>query len=323
MRTAVESQAITIMPDRFEKIYYNWIDNLHDWCISRQIWFGHRIPVWYRDNETSVGTTAPEGEGWAQDPDTLDTWFSSGLWTFSTLGWPNTTEDMRVYHPTDILETGYDLIFFWIARMILMSSCLLGNVPFKTVYMHGLIRDEKGRKMSKSLGNIVNPLDKITQFGADALRMAFIVGNPPGADANLSDSKIKGYKHFANKVWNVTRFIETHTEGYEKKETTLTARDQAILEELAAVKERIASLLDEYKLYLAAEELYHYVWDTVADTIIEEMKQRTSEDAAKYVLHTLLREILIMLHPFMPFVTEEIWQTLGDTEGLLMTTRWK
>lgn len=327
MSKAVSTKQVSIIPDRFEKVYFSWIDNLRDWCISRQIWYGHRIPVWYKNDEIYCGVTPPDGEGWEQDPDTLDTWFSSGLWTFSTLGWPENTEDLKTYHPTDVLETGYDILFFWIARMILMSGYLIGDIPFKTVYLHGLVRDEKGRKMSKSLGNIVDPVEKINEYGADALRMALVVANPPGADSNISDNKIKAYKHFANKLWNITRFVEMNTGSLENgAQPNLSDRDTEILKELSEIKTRVTSLMDEYKFYLASEELYQYVWHTIADTIIEEMKPRLQEgsndDAARHILRTLLREVLIMLHPFMPFITEEIWQTLTHTEGMLMVTPW-
>ena len=200
--------------------YFNWIENLRDWCISRQIWYGHRIPVWYKGDQVYTGIEAPSGDGWLQDEDTLDTWFSSGLWTFSTLGWPNEaltendkSNDLKIYHPTSVLETGYDIIFFWVARMILMTGCLIGDVPFKTVYLHGLVRDGKGRKMSKSLDNIIDPLDMIAKYGADATRLSLIIGTGPGNDMRLSEDKVKGYKNFSNKIWNITRFILSASAG--------------------------------------------------------------------------------------------------------------
>lgn len=334
MRKVVENKQITIIPDHFAKTYFHWIDNLHDWCISRQIWYGHRIPVWYKNGETYCGVEAPtpnwQGEGWEQDPDTLDTWFSSGLWTFSTLGWPEKTDDLELYHPTTILETGYDILFFWVARMILMSGYLLGDIPFKTVYLHGLVRDKNGKKMSKSLGNIIDPLDMIKKYGADAARMSLIVGNTPGTDMNLSEDKIKGYKHFANKIWNATRFVLTNTEGVDVEKTPLLSeRDQEILKELEMMVRDVTKDIEEYRFYLAGEKLYHYFWHTFADVIIEESKKRVASDneteaqSSKWTLLKILSTTITMLHPFMPFVTEEIWGTLPHKKDrLLMVESW-
>ena len=332
MTKAVENGGIEIFPDRFKRVYYNWIDNLHDWCISRQIWYGHRVPVWYRGEEVYCDTTAPSDEGWTQDPDTLDTWFSSGLWTFSTLGWPNKTEDLKTYHPTAVLETGYDILFFWVARMILMSTYHLGQVPFKNVYLHGLVRDEKNRKMSKSLGNIIDPLDLISKYGADAVRLSLIIGAAPGNDVPLSEQKTKGYKHFTNKVWNITRFIITNTAHHDyKTQVTLTADDQTLLDNLNRTITEITQDIEKFNLHLAAEKTYHFVWHELADRILEGSKPLLNGDnieaktSRERVLITYLITILKLLHPFTPYVTETIWQELPrnwkDTD-LLLISNW-
>ncbi|OGG60258.1 valine--tRNA ligase [Candidatus Kaiserbacteria bacterium RIFCSPHIGHO2_02_FULL_50_50] len=334
MKAAVQFGDVTIAPDRFDKIYYHWINNLRDWCISRQIWYGHRIPVWYKGDEIFVGTAAPEGEGWTQESDTLDTWFSSGLWTFSTLGWPEQTADLKNYHPTAVLETGYDILFFWVARMVLMSTFLLGQVPFKNVYLHGLVRDEKGRKMSKSLGNIVNPLDLIEKYGADALRMGLILGAAPGNDLNLSEQKIKGYKHFANKMWNITRMILMNTDVslYAKRAAVAQhPRDTEILAQLDATHAEITAHMEAFELHLAAEKFYHYVWHELADQILEESKEvlhgedAGAREARAVALMQVLLKTLTMLHPFMPFLTETIYQNLPEElreEKFLMVRKW-
>jgi valyl-tRNA synthetase len=332
MVAAVEHGSTDIYPERFKRTYFNWIENLQDWCISRQIWFGHRIPVWYRDDEVYCDVTPPPGEGWEQDPDTLDTWFSSGLWTFSTLGWPEETPDLKTYHPTTVLETGYDIIFFWVARMILMSTYHLGQVPFKNVYLHGLVRDDKNRKMSKSLGNIIDPLDLIAKYGADAVRLSLIIGAAPGNDVPLSEQKTRGYKHFTNKVWNITRFILTHTSDYAPGQSaTLSPRDKEILAQLNSTVAEISGDIEKFSLHLAAEKTYHYVWHELADKILEESKPLLTGDdaeartARQQVLNTCLVTSLKLLHPFMPFVTETIWQelppSLRDNE-LLLVSAW-
>jgi valyl-tRNA synthetase len=331
MTEAVSSGAIKIVPDRFEKIYFNWIKNLRDWCISRQIWYGHRVPVWYKGEEIFCDIEAPQGGGWTQDEDTLDTWFSSGLWTFSVLGWPEDTDDLKRYHPTTVLETGSDIIFFWVARMILMSTYLLGAVPFKTVYLHGLVRDAKGRKISKSLGNNIDPIDIIAKFGADAVRMSLIVGVGPGNDSKLGEDKIKAYKLFANKVWNVARFVLTNTEGTEYLPgfTDFSEADRALRKELAEMMKDITSDMDGFRYYLAAEKLYHYVWHRFADDILEESKSALSKGSPaetlsrrQFLLHAF-EAILKALHPFMPYITEEIWTEMPiKGEKMLMVEEW-
>ena len=361
MREAVESKQTQILPERFEKIYYHWIDNLRDWCISRQIWFGHRIPAWFRpkadqrragneeEKEVYVGTTPPDGEGWVQDEDTLDTWFSSGLWTFSTLGWPYFAQsatkgkpgpenDLANYHPTAVLETGYDILFFWVARMILMSTFLRGEVPFKKVYLHGLVRDGQGRKMSKSLGNIIDPLTMIEKYGADATRLSLIIGASPGNDLKLSEDKVRGYKHFANKIWNIARFVLENP--VENPQVRLVGQDKELIAEAEAVAKEVSVNIDDFRLDLAADRVYHYVWDRFAAEILEESKailKGTDEKAAasrSATLYLLLTTSLKLLHPFMPFVTEAIWQQLpkspsaqgsGGTRkesDLLMVAKW-
>ncbi len=330
MRAAVEGGQVEIIPDNFAKIYHHWIDNLRDWCISRQIWFGHRIPVWYKGDEMYCGVTAPEGDGWEQDSDTLDTWFSSGLWTFSTLGWPNMEGDLKTYHPTTVLETGYDILFFWIARMVLMSGFHLGQAPFKTVYLHGLVRDGKGQKMSKSLGNIIDPLDMIAKYGADATRLSLIVGATPGTDIKLSEDKIKGYKHFANKIWNISRFVLMNVEGASlDRPASLPSRDEEILAGLRAIVGEVSRDIDEYRLYMAAEKAYHYVWSELADKILEESKpilqgsDENAKAARQFVLYECLTTSLKLLHPFMPFVTETIWQNLPKKDAdMLIVASW-
>lgn len=334
MMHVVENGDIDILPERFKKTYYHWIGKLRPWNISRQIWYGHRIPVWYKGDEIFVGTEAPTEGDWIQDEDTLDTWFSSGLWTFSTLGWPNeNAEDLLTYHPTNVLETGHDIIFFWVARMILMSLYHIGDVPFRTTYLHGLIRDAKGRKMSKSLGNIVDPVDLINKYSTDALRMAMIVGNGPGNDVNLDEQKIKAYSKFSNKLWNITRFILNETENFEYKKDfeNYSNRDIQILDKQKNLLSEITKEMNEFKYYLVSEKLYHYAWHELADKILEESKEifengtEAEVHSRKNLLLHTLRIVLKTLHPFMPFVTEEIWQHLpknNEERNLLMIELW-
>jgi valyl-tRNA synthetase len=513
MRLTVQNQQIKIIPEFFNKTYFSWIENLRDWCISRQIWYGHRIPVWYdkgnklhlpkritlllarhgestanrdgvfsggsidseltdtgkdqaralgnnlkgtkidgvissgmirgketarlaceelgidptsiieipelheikterdgqpktkeypsisalvrdgrgetieqiakraditlekisalpegtylvcahnafnaclqarimglsgeaiidhwtkvgiRDNGSVLEVTLivnPSGDDLKQDEDTLDTWFSSGMWTFSTLGWPDKTKDLETYHPTDVLETGYEIIFFWVARMILMSGYALGEIPFHTVYFHGTVRDGQGRKMSKSLGNGIDPLDIAQKYGADAGRMALIVGTAPGTDSKISEDKIKGYKNFCNKLWNITRFILTNTENITIDETfsAWSEKDAQLHEEFMKFKSEITKEYEEYKFHLVSEKLYQYAWHTLADVVLENSKKIFAEGSAEekvsraqFLLHTLY-DLLKLLHPLMPFVTEEIWSALPTDGRLLMVTKW-
>jgi len=481
MLHVVKTKQIEILPKRFEKTYFHWIENLRDWCISRQIWFGHQIPVWYcgdpkksilkigfakdvipqvskgktktyrlRDHGFKIGDkvlfenshtktyfgygiitniqemrvdeinykdkthyktylnlkeliaafklrnpdkkVSPESKAYlyayefhtfakkdsdegcgqttvsidkpkqcpackstklTQDPDTLDTWFSSGLWTFSTLGWPEKTNDLKTYHPTSVLETGYDILFFWVARMILMSTYLMGEIPFRTVYLHGLVRDEKGRKMSKSLGNVIDPLTMVEKYGADATRLSLIIGAAPGNDLKLSEDRVRGYRNFANKLWNIARFVQMNTTDYpstslraSKGKLKLSAKDRKILSDFVKTKKQVTKLIEEYRLAQAAETLYHYAWHTFADKVLEDSKKVLSpfgrspegrdemrtlrlrseqaRGARQYVLLTILKELLSLLHPFTPFVTEELYQQLflKDKKKMLMIAKW-
>jgi len=308
MLEPVRASEIKILPSHFEKVYFNWIENLRDWCISRQIWYGHRIPVWYKGKEIYVGIEAPESVGWVQDEDTLDTWFSSGLWTFSTLGWPDgDSSDLKKFHPTNVINPGYEILFFWVARMILMSQYLMGEVPFRTVYLHGMLRDAKGQKFSKSLDNGVDPLQIIDEYGADALRMSMIVGIGPGADGKFDIQKVKAYSKFANKLWNISRFVLDN-----KKEGAV---DKNLKEEFEMLAKDITGDMDNYRFYLASEKIYHYIWHRFADEIIEESK---TKEELKASLPYILENSLKLLHPFMPFVTEEIWQIMHPGKLLMI-----
>ncbi len=329
MRHVVETDQIGIIPDHFKKTYFHWINNLRDWCISRQIWFGHRIPVWYKGDKQFVGLESP-GTNWEQDPDTLDTWFSSGLWTFSTLGWPNDSEDLQTFHPTNVMETGYDILFFWVARMVLMSTALLGEVPFRQVFLHGLVRDKDRQKMSKSKGNIVDPLGIIDTYGTDALRFAMIYSTAAGNDIPLAEDKVKGMKHFGNKLWNIARFILANVENIDASIniddiTPQTEGDKVILEKLRSTIKEATVHLEEFRLHEAAQSIYQFTWYEFADIYIEASKQQLKDPDLKAttekILAAALINILKLLHPFMPFITEEIWSKL-DQKDLLMVAQW-
>lgn len=436
----VKNGDIQIIPERFNKTYFHWMENLRDWCISRQIWFGHQMPVWYRKNiksqksnlktmgfhervvpqifagktktyrlypkdikvgeevafensqageifgsgkiidivettvgkiplgdkahgetynkveelinafkrhysemeitsdtkayiytydfkpsqtseEIYVGLDEPKGEGWKKETDTLDTWFSSGMWTFSTLGWPDKTNDLKTFHPTQFMETGYDIIFFWVARMIIMSTYLVEEIPFEKVYLHGLVRDEEGRKMSKSLGNIINPLDTIKKYGADATRLSLIIGITPGNDTNMSEAKIEGYRNFVNKLWNISRYILMNIEKVElveKAPKPKTLADKWILAELNDLIEHTTNNLEKYNFSSAGEKIYDFTWAKLADWYVEIAKiEKDKDEILLYILQVLLK----LWHPFMPYVTEEIWKKF-DAKDLLMIQSW-
>ncbi len=328
MLQSVESGAINMFPDRFRKSYFHWIEHLRDWCISRQIWFGHRIPVWYRDDEVYCGLTAPAENGWAQDPDVLDTWFSSALWTFSTLGWPEHTKDLETFHPTSFLSPGYELLYLWVSRMILMSGFHLGQIPFKTVMFHGIVRDKHGKKFSKSAGNGIDPLDMITKYGADALRMSLLVSAAAGNDITFDEQRVKGYKLFGNKLWNITRFVLEHTKETQLEQPPLTPEDAVLLAEIDRLAADITEQFEQYRISIVVELIYHYLWDRFASEILEASKPilKGTDEAAKcsrgWTLRTMLSRCLMLLHPLMPFITEEIWSSLPEHTELLMVAQW-
>ncbi|MEI6836135.1 MAG: valine--tRNA ligase [Candidatus Falkowbacteria bacterium] len=320
---AAKNKEITFIPERFDKRYQDWMENLHDWCISRQIWFGHAIPVWYKEEEIYCGETAPEGEGWRKDEDTLDTWFSSGMWTFSTLGWPDNYKDglkigdLAKFHPTQILETGYEILTLWVSRMVMMSFFALGEIPFEKVYLHGTILDKKGKKMSKSKGNGVDPLDAIEQYGADALRLSLLMGATPGNDSRYSEEKIEAKRNFINKLWNISRYILSSAKNDNLPPNPKTMADRWILSELAATRIKVKNKLENFEFSLAAEELTDFTWNKLADWYLEISKIEKEKDA---ILIYLLKNVLVMWHPFIPYVTETIWEQLED--GLLMVKQW-
>jgi valyl-tRNA synthetase len=332
----VKKGEIEIIPDRFNKIYFHWMNNLRDWCVSRQIWFGHRIPVWYCSEKNTADCANPivqaeppkscphcKSKKLIQDPDTLDTWFSSGLWTFSTLGWPEKTKDLEYFHPTSVLETGYDILFFWIARMILMTEYTLNEVPFKQIYLHGLVRDRHGKKMSKSAGNGIDPLDMIAKFGTDAVRLSLIIGTSPGNDFRLYEEKIAGYRNFVNKIWNSARFamMNVPDEKFNAKfspKSIRTLSDKWILTKLQHLIKEVSADMENYSFSEAATRIYNFTWGQYCDWYLEMSK---GEHMNPEVLLFVLKNLLKLLHPFLPFVTETIWRHL-DEKQLLISESW-
>ncbi|MCH3999265.1 MAG: valine--tRNA ligase [Lachnospiraceae bacterium] len=348
---AVQDGDIKLIPDSMKKTYFNWTDNIKDWCISRQLWWGHRIPAWYCDDcgETIVAEQAPErcpkcgSTHLHQDPDTLDTWFSSALWPFETLGWPDKTEDLKYFYPTDVLVTGYDIIFFWVIRMIFSGYEQMGERPFKTVLFHGLVRDEQGRKMSKSLGNGIDPLEVINKYGADALRLTLITGNAPGNDMRYSETKVENSRNFANKVWNASRFICMNMDEDEEADPSvlpegLEPADKWILSKFNKTVRDVTENMEKYELGVAVQKVHDFIWDEFCDWYIEMVKPRlysrgteeskdsaskdVSRNAALWTLQTVLIGSLKLLHPYMPFITEEIFRTVQSKEDSIMVSSW-
>lgn len=337
---AYKNGEVNFIPERFGKSYTHWLENTRDWCISRQLWWGHRLPVYYcRDcNEVIISKTEPDhctkcnSTNIHQDSDTLDTWFSSALWPFSTLGWPNKTEDMDYFFPTDVLITGYDIIGFWVVRMIFSSLEQIGEVPFKDVFLTGLVRDSQGRKMSKSLGNGIDPLEVIDEFGADALRFTLVTGNSPGNDMRFYNERVEANRNFANKLWNATRFVLMNLEedniNRELDMNKLEEEDKWILFKLNETIKDVTANLNKYEIGIGAQRIYDFVWDEYCDWYIEMVKSRLygenedSKSTAEGVLLYVLRDILKILHPFMPYITEEIWQHLPSNEKALIVTNW-
>ena len=319
---AKKDEKVNFVPERFEKILNHWMEISYDWCISRQLWWGHRIPAWYKDDEIYVGMDAPEGEGWVQDNDVLDTWFSSALWPFSTLGWPEKTEDMERFYPNDVLVTAYDIIFFWVARMVFQAEHITGVRPFKDCLIHGLIRDKEGRKMSKSLGNGVDPMDLIDEYGADSLRFYLATDVAMGTDLRFDKEKVASTWNFINKLWNASRFVLLNLDGMtEVTLDSLKDEDKWILTKYEEVVKSTIKHMDKYEFNLVGTELYSFIWDDFCSSYIEFAKFNLDSNTTKSVLYTVLSGIIKMMHPFMPFVTEEIYQMLPikDAESIMIS----
>jgi valyl-tRNA synthetase len=336
----VKDETIKFVPERFSKIYYNWMDNIQDWCISRQLWWGHRIPAYYcaECNEVHVSKETPskcskcDSTSFKQDEDTLDTWFSSALWPFSTLGWPEKTEDLERFYPTSVLVTGYDIIFFWVARMIFSGMAHMDERPFETVFFHGIVRDADGRKMSKSLGNGIDPLEVIAQYGTDALRFALTIGTSPGNDLRFSAEKVESSRNFANKIWNAARFVlmnfDENLDFTNVDKSKFTVEDKWIISKLNTVTKEVTDNLEKFELGLAVQKVYDFIWEEFCDWYIELVKPRLydKEDStrleAQYVLNYTLSNAMKLLHPYMPFITEEIYNHLIDSDESIMISNW-
>ncbi len=335
---AYKTGELRFIPDRFGKIYLNWLENIRDWCISRQLWWGHRIPAYYcnKCGHIEVSRTVPslcnkcQSTEFTQDDDTLDTWFSSALWPFSTLGWPENTAELEHFYPTSVLVTSYDIIFFWVVRMVFSGIEQMGKIPFKDVFIHGLIRDSQGRKMSKSLGNGIDPLDVIKQYGADALRLTIVTGNAPGNDSRYYPEKVEGNRNFLNKIWNATRFVLMNLDDSEVKVSSeeFTPMDKWIISKINSLTKEVTENMDNYELGIAVSKVHEFIWDEYCDWYIEMVKPRLynkedkTRNAALFTLKSVLITSLKLLHPFLPFITEEIFQSIQNDEESIMISNW-
>ena len=316
-----QNKKVNFFPQRFEKTLNHWLEISHDWCISRQLWWGHRIPAWYKNDEIYVGLEAPKEEGWTRDPDTLDTWFSSALWPFSTMGWPDNTDLYKRYYPNDVIIAGFDIIFFWVSRMIFQGIEFTGQRPFKDCLIHGLVRDNLGRKMSKSLGNGVDPMDEIDKYGADSLRFFLTTSSAPGMDVKYDPEKVKSTWNFINKLWNASRFVLMNIDEYEETLEDLTLPDKWILTKLNKTVKEVTKSMEKYEFNIVGSTLYNFIWNDFCDWYIE-LSKLNMNNTTKTVLLKTLKAILKMLHPFMPYVTEEIYTKLPNTEESIMLSEY-
>lgn len=334
---AVRDGRIKVVPEHFEKVYFHWLENIQDWCVSRQLWWGHRIPAWYHAETGEIVVrredSPPDDSGkWIQDPDVLDTWFSSGLWPFSTLGWPDSTADLTRFYPTHMMETGYDILFFWVARMVMMGLWFTDHPPFETIYLHGLVRDEHGRKMSKTLGNVIDPLEIVEEYGADALRFTLLTGSAPGSDMNLALSRVEHSRNFGNKLWQITRFILSNLEDEaligRPKQPKLDLPSRWIMSRLTDLVQTVNRLFTNYQYGEAGRQILSFVWDELADWYLEISKHTlygndvAAKSVTRAVLCHALDTCLKLLHPYMPFITEELWQAIPHEGDALIVAEW-